>query len=74
MAAVQQPASSMNGEIKFTIGDESSDDAIETASLYDEVIMYIFVFSCEHLQCVRCVMAMFLSNVYPDEIFTPFDV
>ena len=40
MAAVQHPTSSMNGDIKFTIGAEAdSDDAFEAATLQDEVNM-----------------------------------
>ena len=43
MAAVEQPASSMNGDIKFTIvPDVNSDVTFEPATLQDEVIVYDF--------------------------------
>ena len=42
MAAVQHPTSSMNGDIKFTIGaDADSDEAFEAATLQDEVNIHI---------------------------------
>ena len=43
MAAVSQPASSMNGDIQFTIGaDVTPDDAFEPATLQDEVVFLVF--------------------------------
>ncbi len=42
MAAVEQPTSSINGDIKFSIGtDDSGDDMFEAATLQDEVIVHL---------------------------------
>ena len=40
MAAVEHPATSMNGNVNFTIGQhDDNDDAFEAATLQDEVII-----------------------------------
>ena len=62
MAAVEHPATSMNGNINFTIGQhDDNDDAFEAATLQDEV--NIFQLAIFHLFLLLLTYEKHLSNI-----------
>ena len=53
MAAVEQPATSINGDLQFKIGaDEHVDDSYPSDSLEGEVLLHFYVSRIDCLECL----------------------